>query len=173
MQRKSQSHSLTPGSMQADPSNAREGRITLLEEQVAVSSGSTGLRTWTASLHLGHHLLRGAVRLSPRVIELGAGTGFLGTLLTQLGHDVLATDLGDCDGAECPCDEPGARQTPLTRLRRNFEISELRHNWRKADSQTGSRRTRRKPSTGPMRGPSPVHRCGRKRRAAISSPLMW
>lgn len=104
---------------------SREGRITLLEEQVAVSSGSTGLRTWTASLHLGHHLLRGAVRLSPRVIELGAGTGFLSTLLTQLGHDVLATDLGDCDGAECPCDEPGARQTPLTRLRRNFEISKL------------------------------------------------
>lgn len=97
----------------------------MLEEQVAVSSGSTGLRTWTASLHLGHHLLRSAVRLSPRVIELGAGTGFLSTLLTQLGHDVLATDLGDCDGAECPCDEPGARQTPLARLRRNFEISEL------------------------------------------------
>lgn len=107
-----------------------ERRITLLEEQVAVSSGSTGLRTWTASLHLGHHFLTGGVSLAPRVLELGAGTGFLSILLTQLGYDVIATDLGD-EGPECPHDAP--RQTPLGRLRANLALSACSTSFRSSE----------------------------------------
>lgn len=117
-----------------------ESRVTLLEEQVAIQAGTTGLRTWTAryvlalhhreannSLHLAHHILHSphifasngvnenSTPSIPPCIELGAGTGFLSILLAQLGADVIATDL---DG---PSD--GVRQMPLERLRRNVKIS--------------------------------------------------
>lgn len=51
----------------------------------------------------------------PQIIELGAGTGFLSILLSQLGADVIATDLDDADG--------GDKQAPLDRLRGNVELS--------------------------------------------------
>ena len=78
------------------------------------------------SLHLAHHILQnpqilglrdtaGSTSSFPQIIELGAGTGFLSILLSQLGADVIATDLDDADG--------GDKQAPLDRLRGNIELS--------------------------------------------------
>ncbi|KAI9777528.1 MAG: hypothetical protein M1839_008822 [Geoglossum umbratile] len=85
---------------QAEPYLSQgEAALTLLESRSLISaSGTTGLRTWEAALHLGGYL-----SLSPegqdfiggkRVIELGAGTGFLSILCAKyLGaRRVLATD---------------------------------------------------------------------------------
>lgn len=81
-------------------------------------------------LHLAHHILstpsildpaNGGVTL-PRILELGAGTGFLSILLAQLGADVVSTDLGDPMGAKA--EEDDMRRTPLARLQGNVDLSE-------------------------------------------------
>lgn len=51
------------------------------------------------------------------MIELGAGTGFFSILLSQLGVDVVATDLGDNDNEQL-------RQAPLNRLNGNVALSQ-------------------------------------------------
>ena len=60
-----------------------EDSIVVKESRNLLSAGgTTGLRTWDAALHLGTYLLRegsGIVR-NKRVLELGAGTGFLSIL---------------------------------------------------------------------------------------------
>lgn len=72
--------------------------VTITESRgVILSGGTTGNRTWEAALHLGSYLstpsgeslIRGK-----RVIELGAGTGFLSLFCAKhLGADsVVATD---------------------------------------------------------------------------------
>lgn len=72
--------------------------ITLLESQaVLASSGTTGLRTWEAALCLGAFLCSTkGMRFvdGKRLIELGAGTGFVSLLCAKhLGAEcVLATD---------------------------------------------------------------------------------
>ncbi|WVF71520.1 hypothetical protein IAT40_006327 [Kwoniella sp. CBS 6097] len=172
-------------------SKEREREITLLEEQIAIQGGTTGLRTWTAALHLGHHIIhhshilfpdvhtdrtdgpdlrtssslrldgeaieelhththtytRKSGILSNGVIELGAGTGFLSVLLSQLDVDVIATDLGiesesalnrnrtddRADGDlqaskeeeyELGADGTGETRTPLGRLKYNVSLNE-------------------------------------------------
>jgi protein-lysine N-methyltransferase EEF2KMT len=81
--------------------------ITLYESQKVIESGTTGLRTWSASLALAHWILHhpgttnnflqtllylyfysiGEVR-GQNVLELGSGAGFLGitVALLQLEH---------------------------------------------------------------------------------------
>ena len=72
--------------------------LTLMESRELISgSGTTGLRTWEAALHLGSYLLSSAGRelvFGKRVLELGAGTGFLSLLCAKhLGANrILATD---------------------------------------------------------------------------------
>ena len=74
------------------------GQITILEApSLLASSGTTGFRTWEAALFLGSYLTStpGSAFVSGnRVIELGAGTGFLSILCAKhLGvKSVLATD---------------------------------------------------------------------------------
>lgn len=79
-----------------------------------------------SSLHLAHHILLSPQILGPSssgtlppCIELGAGTGFLSILLSQLGSNVITTDL---DGAG-----DGTRQAPLDRLRGNVLLSQYHH----------------------------------------------
>lgn len=73
-------------------------RITTLEApSLLASSGTTGFRTWEAALHLGSYLASedGNHHVAgQRIIELGAGTGFLSILCAKhLGaRHVLATD---------------------------------------------------------------------------------
>ncbi|KDN53402.1 hypothetical protein K437DRAFT_283303 [Tilletiaria anomala UBC 951] len=74
--------------------------IILREEGSFISEGTTGLQTWEASLRLGSHLLANRQCIfsqDTRVLELGAGAGFLATLCSHLlpthGEGrVLATD---------------------------------------------------------------------------------
>lgn len=61
--------------------------VTLLESRSVISSsGTTGLRTWEAALHLGAYLASedGSKWIrDKRVLELGAGTGLLSILCTK------------------------------------------------------------------------------------------
>ncbi|OCF60565.1 hypothetical protein L486_00200 [Kwoniella mangroviensis CBS 10435] len=115
-----------------------EDKIVLLEEQIAIQGGTTGLRTWTAALNLAHHILRSPhlvlydTELSHRgILELGAGTGFLSILLAQLGADVISTDLGIESDAQSineigtgqRHEEDGESRTPLGRLKYNVQLS--------------------------------------------------
>lgn len=76
-----------------------EPNITLLEARSLISaSGTTGLRTWEAALHLGQYLcLNPDIVTAKRVLELGAGTGYLAVLCAKyLGAThVIASDGSD------------------------------------------------------------------------------
>lgn len=70
--------------------------ITLLESRSLISaSGTTGLRTWEAALHMGQYLcVNPPLVKGKRVLELGAGTGYLAVLCAKyLGAShVMASD---------------------------------------------------------------------------------
>lgn len=72
-------------------------QVTLLEARsLLASSGTTGLRTWEAALHLGTYLFSSEGKdlvVGKNVIELGAGTGFLSILCAKHldAKHVLAT----------------------------------------------------------------------------------
>jgi predicted nicotinamide N-methyase len=81
------------------PSPASDlGTVTLLENRALLaSSGTTGLRTWEAALHLATFLVseEGETWVKGRnVLELGAGTGFISILCAKAlsASFVLATD---------------------------------------------------------------------------------
>ncbi|KAI9057779.1 hypothetical protein FKP32DRAFT_1583224 [Trametes sanguinea] len=69
---------------------------TLLESRTTIESGTTGLRTWSASLLLAQHLLAhpGLIQ-GRRVLELGCGAGFLAVVAAsvQLEHSMAAGSL--------------------------------------------------------------------------------
>lgn len=73
-------------------------QVTLLEARSLLAySGTTGLRTWEAALHLGTYLFTPEAEdlvAGKNIIELGAGTGFFSVLCAKhLGaKHVLATD---------------------------------------------------------------------------------
>ncbi|TFY71174.1 hypothetical protein EVG20_g1823 [Dentipellis fragilis] len=79
--------------------------ITLLESRTTIESGTTGLRTWTASFVLACLLASQPNLIIDRnVMELGAGSGFLGvfTAHLQLGYgdaermpSICLTDVND------------------------------------------------------------------------------
>lgn len=76
-----------------------EPHVTLLENRSLIAAaGTTGLRTWEAALHLGQFLCghRQIVR-GKRVLELGAGTGFLSILCARYlkTTHVIASDGSD------------------------------------------------------------------------------
>ena len=77
-------------------STQQDANITLLESRTLLSaSGTTGLRTWEAALHLGQYLCANpSIVSNKRILELGAGTGYLGILCTRyLGaRHVIASD---------------------------------------------------------------------------------
>lgn len=73
--------------------------IDILENRALISAaGTTGLRTWEAALHLGQFLcVNGHFVAGKRVLELGAGTGYLSVLCAKhLG----AVHVTASDGAE-------------------------------------------------------------------------
>ncbi|KAJ7076387.1 hypothetical protein B0H15DRAFT_864379 [Mycena belliarum] len=58
---------------------------TLLEARTLVEGGTTGLRTWRAARVLAAHLVRNpALVQHTRILELGAGSGFLGCVVAAL-----------------------------------------------------------------------------------------
>ncbi len=85
--------------LQTESTTANPPHIDLLESRSLISaSGTTGLRTWEAALHLGQYLCANPSLLkNKRVLELGAGTGYLAVLCAKhLGSDhVIASDGSD------------------------------------------------------------------------------
>ena len=83
---------------QTSTSPTSERTINIIESRgLLLSSGTTGNRTWEAALHLGSFLSTPAGKAlvhDKRVIELGAGTGFLSLFCARyLGvKGVVATD---------------------------------------------------------------------------------
>ncbi len=67
------------------PCSPRVPSITLLESRSLISgSGTTGFRTWEAALHLGRYLCENpALVKGKRLLELGAGTGYLSILCAK------------------------------------------------------------------------------------------
>ena len=58
-------------------------KVTIREEGSAISKGTTGLRTWEAGLRLAGHLISAPsviTRPGTRILELGSGAGFVGTV---------------------------------------------------------------------------------------------
>ncbi|TLD16484.1 uncharacterized protein PgNI_00095 [Pyricularia grisea] len=89
------------------PGSSSSKSITLLENRhLIAASGTTGLRTWEAALHLGQYLCLHADALvsGRRVLELGAGTGYLSMLCAaHLGAaHVVASDGSDDVVANLP-----------------------------------------------------------------------
>jgi predicted nicotinamide N-methyase len=81
-------------------SQAQIPTTTLLEARnLVAASGTTGLRTWEAALHLGNYLCANSRTLvyGKSILELGAGTGYVSILCVEhLGAShVLATDGSD------------------------------------------------------------------------------
>ncbi|KAH9867898.1 hypothetical protein IAQ61_007202 [Plenodomus lingam] len=80
------------------PGPLDERTVTLLESRSVISSsGTTGLRTWEAALHLGSYLTsaQGQARVrGKRLFELGAGTGMLSILCAKhlKVSGIVATD---------------------------------------------------------------------------------
>jgi predicted nicotinamide N-methyase len=76
-----------------------EAGITLLESRSLISaSGTTGLRTWEAALHLGEYLCANPDIVKGRnILELGAGTGYLAILCGKFlgARRVVASDGSD------------------------------------------------------------------------------
>jgi len=63
--------------------------VTLFESRTMIESGTTGLRTWSASFVLAQLLIKMPTLLADKsVLELGSGTGFLGLIVAdiQVGH---------------------------------------------------------------------------------------
>jgi len=68
------------------------GYIYILEQPfLLVSGGTTGLKTWEASLLLTEYLFTQDLK-GKDVLELGAGTGLVSITAAKLGAQVLATD---------------------------------------------------------------------------------
>ncbi|KAF7307424.1 hypothetical protein MIND_00536800 [Mycena indigotica] len=62
-------------------------KTTLLESRTMIEGGTTGMRTWLASLVLAQHLITNPdIVQHKRVLELGAGIGFLGCIVATIQH---------------------------------------------------------------------------------------
>lgn len=90
--------SYTFGDIEGTSGITSPNSVRTLEMRAIISgSGTTGLRTWEAALHLGAYLTTSAGKQhvsGKKVIELGAGTGLLSILCAKYlaAQHVLATD---------------------------------------------------------------------------------
>ncbi|KAH7886195.1 putative methyltransferase-domain-containing protein [Phlebopus sp. FC_14] len=70
------------------PQESKAGEIetiTLLESRTTIEAGTTGLRTWRASVVLAQYLLEHPEYVSHKtVLELGSGTGLIGILVASM-----------------------------------------------------------------------------------------
>ena len=74
----------------------REEWIRIKEDTASISQGTTGLKTWQASLALVEYLVEHPDLIrGKRVLELGSGCGLLGLSCYRLGARVTLTDYPD------------------------------------------------------------------------------
>lgn len=76
-----------------DPLLGPSGSVVVREEGVAISQGTTGLKTWEASYRLAAHLVQEQNHWRSdhdRILELGSGAGLLGMLCAQLVQNTRA-----------------------------------------------------------------------------------
>ncbi|KAH7334490.1 putative methyltransferase-domain-containing protein [Rhizoctonia solani] len=67
--------------------------LTILESRTTIERGTTGLRTWRASLDLSEWILQNYhIIASARVLELGSGVGLLGLVIATLQQLARPTD---------------------------------------------------------------------------------
>lgn len=96
------------------PASIYPEAVTLREEQKTIQAGTTGLRTWGASLRLAELFLARPTLLPDGeggVLELGSGVGFLGLVLGKLRGGRGQVVMTDFD------------ERVLAALRENVEIS--------------------------------------------------
>ncbi|KAG7099775.1 hypothetical protein E1B28_001587 [Marasmius oreades] len=81
---------------------------TLHESRTIIESGTTGLRTWSASLHLAEYIIiHSDLIRKKRILELGSGIGFLGIIvatvqrLLQQPMPIWLTDGNEVVLAQC------------------------------------------------------------------------
>ena len=109
-------------------------KIKILEQRsVITSGGTTGRRTWEAALLLAEYLLSTPCEVRARkVLELGAGTGFLSIILARLQvcERLRSTD---------------ADESVLQLIKRNAALNECsdlldieKFNWEETNSSLGS-----------------------------------
>ena len=104
---------------QAQRTHLAAPSITLLENRSLISAGgTTGHRTWEASLHMGQFLcLNESLVTGKNILELGAGTGYLSILCAkhlQAAHAVAS------DGSD----------DVVTNLTNNFSLNHLQDSGR-------------------------------------------
>ncbi|KAI9220534.1 putative methyltransferase-domain-containing protein [Blastocladiella britannica] len=73
----------------------QERYISTVEHQSTISGGTTGLKTWHASLAMAEYFIAHPdVIRSKSVVELGAGVGMLGLVMAELGaKSITVTDV--------------------------------------------------------------------------------
>ncbi|KAI0784916.1 nicotinamide N-methyltransferase-like protein [Abortiporus biennis] len=70
-------------------SQALHSNATLLESQTTIESGTTGLKTWPASLALAEYLIANPdIVRHKHVMELGCGAGLLGIITASLQEHI-------------------------------------------------------------------------------------
>ncbi|KAG7452188.1 uncharacterized protein BT62DRAFT_999946 [Guyanagaster necrorhizus] len=75
----------TPSSSNETPVTPECFRTTLFESGTMIESGTTGFRTWPASLHLANYIIMHPEWVyGRRILELGSGIGFLGMIAGSL-----------------------------------------------------------------------------------------
>lgn len=79
-------------------------KCTLFESRSIIESGTTGLRTWAASLVLAEFLVSNKELLGKaRILELGSGIGFLGIIVARLQIECMEDAyIGSLSPDECP-----------------------------------------------------------------------
>ncbi|GAA93630.1 uncharacterized protein L969DRAFT_91295 [Mixia osmundae IAM 14324] len=105
-----------------DPDPACWPSVTLLEDSRIISQGTTGLRSWQASIRLANHLLAMPYLLGrATVIELGSGTGLLACLCAQLKNQ-------DPSLGESPLIVTDLDEQVLLRLQANVDLNDVASN---------------------------------------------
>ncbi|KAH7097537.1 S-adenosyl-L-methionine-dependent methyltransferase [Auriculariales sp. MPI-PUGE-AT-0066] len=93
----------------SQPTSSTIVSTTLLEARTTIQDGTTGLRTWGASLMMCQYLQqRPEVVRGKAILELGCGAGLLGLVVSQLGAQSVT--LTDC------------RNDVLQQCRRNADL---------------------------------------------------
>ncbi|KAH9949381.1 hypothetical protein B0H21DRAFT_131633 [Amylocystis lapponica] len=94
--------------------------VTLLESRTMIECGTTGLRTWSASLVMAQYLIAHPELVrEKRVLELGSGAGFLGVIIASLQQRCLGDGNPESAPALCLTD---VNDTVLQRCRDNTRL---------------------------------------------------